>query len=367
MGFFYLNNIFINKKTMVGNLHPNFSKLIRKFIETQRHNYGDDYMLYIEYMNKYFDDIDKVDIFSGVFNYIIEVEGEDPLEYIDINMLNEYFYSVDRIKILRDSGWMEKYFKIEYYKDYVNKEGRVYSAFGDIKWEGDTPYLILDRWDEFQELFHSDDRNLVKRVLGEDWAELYSVDRVDFMDEVWRELDEKSLKHIKDYIKDNGFIGGELDYDEDGLREDMLEDNNLLGELINDEGMFDELKGELSNFYEWAYEGAAEDELFNSLKDEIVSLLGSEGEWDMVKSKKEGGSDKHILKFDISKIFMDILERFVGCEGKIPQEEYGYFLEVLGKTLDCEGDMLETPDMGYFYPDHTKVSERLNYNVLENM
>ena len=70
--------------------------------------------------------------------------------------------------------------------------------------------------------------------------------------------------------------------------------------------MFDELKGELSNFYRWAYEGAAEDELFKSLKDEIESLLGSEGEWD---------SDKHILKFDVSKIFMDILERYVGCEG----------------------------------------------------
>jgi hypothetical protein len=43
------------------------------------------------------------------------------------------------------------------------------------------------------------------------------------------------------------------------------------------------------------------------------------------------------------------------------------FLEVLGKTLDCEGDLLQTPDMGYFYPDHTKVSEHLNYNVLGNL
>ena len=356
---------------MVGTLHPNFKKLIGKFIESQRHNYGDDYILYIEDMIKYFDDIDQTDIFSGIFNYIIEVGDEDPLDYIDTSELGKWFYSDNIKKVLRDSGWMEKYFTLNKYKDHVTKEGVVVPIFGDIKWEGDTPYLILDRWDEFQELFHSEDKDLVERVLGEDWGELYSIDRVDFMDEVWSELDEESLQHIKDYIKDNGFIGRELDYDEDpdggGLREDMLEDNDLLGELINDEDMFDELKGELSNFYSWAYESAAEDELFKSLKDEIESLLGSEGEWDMVKSKKEGGSDRHILKFDVSKIFMEILERFVECEGKMPQEEYSDFLGVLSQTLECEGDLLQAPDMGYFYPDHKKVSEHLNYNVLGNL
>jgi hypothetical protein len=357
---------------MVGNLHPNFTKLIRKFIESQHHNYGDDYMLYIEDMIKYFDDIDQRDIFSGIFNYIIEEEDEDPLEYMDTHLLGKHFYSDDIIKILRDSGWMEKYFTLNLYKDRVTKEGRTYSVFSDIIWEGDTPHLILDRWDEFQELFHMDDRNLVERVLGEDWAELYSIDRVDFMDEVWGELDEKSLQHIKDYIKNNGFIGEELDFEPDGydtniLTEEMLEDNDLLGELINDEDMFDELKGELNNFYRWAYEGAAEDELFKDFKDKIESLLGSEGEWDMVKSKKEGGSDRHILKFDVSKIFMEILERFVECEGKIPQEEYSDFLVVLSQTLYCEGDLLQAPDMGYFYPDHTKVSEHLNEQILGNL
>jgi hypothetical protein len=77
---------------MVGTLHPNFKKLIRKFIGSQHHNYGDDYMRYIEDMIKYFDDIDRVDIFSGVFNYIIEEEDEDPLEYIDTNLGKWIFF-----------------------------------------------------------------------------------------------------------------------------------------------------------------------------------------------------------------------------------------------------------------------------------
>jgi hypothetical protein len=356
---------------MVGTLNPNFKKLILKYISYQKHNYGDDYTLYIDDMIKYFDDIDKVDIFSGVFNYIIEEEDEDPLDYIDLNELNDRFYSDTIIKILRDSGWFEKYFNLDRYKDYVTKEGRAIPIFNDIKWGGDTPYLIIDGWHELSTLYHSNDRSVAELVLGEDSSELFSVDSVDFMGEVWNELNEKSLKHIIDYIKDNGFIGGELEYDEDpdggGLSEDMLADSDLLGELINDEDMFDDLKRELENFYRWSYNSAAEDEVFKSISSDIVDLLGSKGEWDVIKSKKEGGSDKHILKFDISKIFMDILERFVECEGKLPEDEYADFMQVLSATLECEGEMLETPDMGYFYPDSSTISEHLNENILGNL
>lgn len=31
------------------------------------------------------------------------------------------------------------------------------------------------------------------------------------------------------------------------------------------------------------------------------------------------------------------------------------------------GEMLRTPDMGYFYPDHIKVEEYFNDNVLGNL
>lgn len=356
---------------MKNNIDPVFKKFIRKYIELHRHTYEYDYVAYIEDMIEFFKDISDKDIFLGVFNYIIEVEDENPLDHIDLDYLYNWFDSETALNILRNSGWMDKYFTLDRYKDEINNLGIVFSVFRDIKWEGDIPYLIVDDWGEFTTLYHSSDRNVVERVLGEDSADLFDVGHVDFIDEVWDNLDEKSLKHIKEYIKDNGFIGGELEYDEDsdggGLSEDMLEDNELLGELINDEDMFYDLKGELSNFYRWTYNSAAENELFKSVSRDIVDLLGSKGEWDVIKSKKEGGSDKHILKFDISKIFMDILERYIECEGKLPEEEYGYFLEVLSTTLQCEGEMLETPDMGYFYPDSSTVSEHLNDYILGDL
>jgi hypothetical protein len=140
-----------------------------------------------------------------------------------------------------------------------------------------------------------------------------------------------------------------------------------LGELIEKESMFGNLALELKNFYRWAYESAAEDELFKDMKNDIVSTIGSEGEWDMVKSKKEGGSDKHILKFDVTDKFMEYNLNYLDCQGEFPQYQEHYFLNVIEVYLDCMGEMLQTPDMGYFYPDSTKIEEHLNYNVLGNL
>ena len=106
---------------------------------------------------------------------------------------------------------------------------------------------------------------------------------------MWDNLDEKSLQHIKEYIIENNFIGRELDgvpgrYDEDdpygdGLREDMLLDNDLLGELIENESMFGNLALELKNLYRWAYESAAESELHGDMMKEVISVIGSKPDY----------------------------------------------------------------------------------------
>ena len=312
----------------------------------------------------------------GIWNFITNEIGEDPFEYSrdDDSFLRNNFYYEDITKLLNDSGWIDKYYTLDTFTIHPSKENKrkePKSVYGDIQMEGDKIYLICDHWSDFSVLFNKDDRDLAERVLGEDWSELYGWFDIDFDSDVWDNLDEKSLQHIKEYIKENDFIGKPLEYDEDpdesGLREDMLEDNNLLGELIDNESMFDDLKRELENFYRWAYESAAEDELFKDMKNEIVSLIGSEGDWDMVKSKKEGGSDRHVLKFDMADKFMEYNINYLECKGEFPQYQESYFLNVIQDYLDCMGEMLQTPDMGYFYPDSTKIEEHLNYNVLGNL
>lgn len=318
----------------------------------------------------------------GIWNFITNEIGKDPFEYCrdGDSFLRNNFNENDIINLLDGSGWLDKYYTLDTFIIHPSKENKrkePRSVYGDIQVEGDKIYLICDHWSDFSLLFNKDDRDVAERVLGEDWSELYGWFDIDFDSDVWDNLDEKSLQHIKDYIKENDFIGREFDgvpgrYDEDdpdgdGLREDMLLDNDLLGELIEKESMFGNLALELKNFYRWAYESAAEDELFKDMKNDIVSTIGSEGEWDMVKSKKEGGSDKHILKFDVTDKFMEYNLNYLDCQGEFPQYQEHYFLNVIEVYLDCMGEMLQTPDMGYFYPDSTKIEEHLNYNVLGNL
>jgi hypothetical protein len=141
----------------------------------------------------------------------------------------------------------------------------------------------------------------------------------------------------------------------------MVEDIDVLRTLLDEEEIFSELRGELENFYRWSYDVAAEDQLFSEIREEIESLFESKGEWDYTISKK------YNLKFDVTKIFMEINEGFLNCTSKIPDYEYSDFIEVLGEYLNCDDKELTTRNMDYFYPDSSKVEEYFNDYILSNL
>jgi len=377
VGFFILNQYLLIKQIM---LEPKEIKLFNKILSRLWNKYEDVYEI-PEYVNE----LDELlgensysheEIMFGVFIFFINVLGEDPFDYAGYEEENLLRNNVeDPNEILNGTGWIDKYYTLDTFiinPSKENKRKEPKSVYGDIQIEGDKIYLICDGYEELSILYDDDDRDTAERVLSE-----YGWFNVDFDSDVWDNLDEESLQHIKEYIKNNNFIGRELDgvpgrYDEDdpdgdGLREDMLLDNDLLGELIENESMFGNLALELKNFYRWAYESASEDEISGDMKREVISVIGSKPEWDMVKSKKEGGSDKHVLKFDVTDKFMEYNIKYLECQGEFPQYNESYFLNVIEIYLDCMGEMLRTPDLGYFYPDHIKVAEHLNYNVLGNL
>lgn len=366
-------------------LEPQELKLFNKILSKLFKKYDDGYSIpdYISEVDELLgsDSYSHEEIMFGVFNFFTNVLGEDPFDYAGYEEDNLLRNNVsDPYKILNGTGWIDKYFTLDTFIIQPSKENKrkvPKSVYGDIQIEGNKIYLICDNYEELSILFHDDDRDTAERVLSEDWGDIYGWFDVDFDSDVWDNLDEKSLQHIKEYIIENNFIGRQFDgvpgrYDEDdpygdGLREDMLLDNDLLGELIENESMFGNLALELKNLYRWAYESAAESELHGDMMKEVISVIGSKPEWDMVKSKKEGGSDKHILKFDVTDKFMEYNINYLECQGEFPQDNEHYFLNVIEIYLDCMGEMLRTPDMGYFYPNHIKVEEYFNDNVLGNL
>ena len=307
--------------------------------------------------------LNEIDTEGVIFEYLMSI-GADPLEYFTFDDLKSRYYGDQIVNLLNNTGWFDEYMKDEH---------AFPQDFHDITKKGGRIYLSVDRWDEFTSLFDSmSDRNLAERVLGEDWAELYGYFDVDWESDVVDNLNEKSITHIKEHIKEHDFIGQEMSEfsmdDEHGniLTEDMVNDTETILRLIDEEKILDNLRSELTNQYSWAYEQAGEDELFGNLKGEIEGFLGSEGKWEDVKDK-EGNIKGQVILFDITDIFYKYMISSMEENSEMPGEYYGDYISMLSGVLDYTGERLSAPDMGYFYPDSTKTEENFNYNIQGNI
>lgn len=302
--------------------------------------------------------IEKIDADGILFEYFLD-KGEDPMTHITFDDLKSRYYGNDIINLLENSGWFDKY---------MEDEDAFPQTFRDVEKKGDRFYLVLDRWDELSGLFRNDDRDLVERILDDDWSELYGYFDVDWESDVVDNLNEKSITHIKDHIKEHDFIGQEIYsmYDEHILTEDMVNDTETILRLIDVEDIFGDLRSDLSYQYRWAYEQAGEDELFGNLKDEIEGLLGSEGKWVEIK-KDDGSSQGNQLHFDITDIFYKYMVISMEEQSEMPGEYYGEYLDLLSVVLDETNEELSTTDMNYFYPNSTKTEENFNYNIEGNI
>ena len=212
-------------------------------------------------------------------------------------------------------------------------------GFRDIHWEGGKLILYVDHWEDFALLFADNDSSqygyitkwLAEKVLAEDdYWEPYSDVVYDWMDQVWDMVtdNEELLNYIKKYIKEGDFIGQELEYDEDpdmgGFREDMLLDDDLLGELIKDEDIFEDLKRELTWAYENAYNNAARENVWKAAYGELKDIFGK-GEWTSFENGR--GQTRHMLKFDVTTLVMETVEKEIdncieGCKRYFDPERH---------------------------------------------
>jgi len=399
VGFFILNQYLLIKQIM---LEPQEIKLFNKILSRLWNKYDGDVEIYdlaeeLESLLGTHSFTFQERVF-GIWNFITKEIGEDPFKYCPEpdSFLRNYFNENDIINLLDGSGWLDKYYTLDSFIIHPSKENKrkePKSVYGDIQMEGDKIYLICDYWSDFSILFNKDDRDIAERVLSEDWDELFDTWGYTNLEEICDSLSDKAILYVINHIIENlDYIAelghrdefteqmGEVGTDMEGVIDIKRFANDLRnidgynlgilieeGSVIDGSDTLDEVERGLRSAYNNAYNGAAEDELFKDMKNEIVPTIGSEGEWDMVKSKKEGVSDKHILKFDVTDKFMEYNLNYLECQGEFPQYQEHYFLNVIEEYLDCMGEMLETPDMGYFYPDSTKVEEYLNYNVLGNL
>jgi hypothetical protein len=328
--------------------------------EIENYDDGDDYYeiegLFTDISEKYA--IEKEYVKFIYFKNLID-QGNDPEKE---SYLSDWLYKVsDVMSFLIDSG---------YYNKFINL-----THFNDIWKIGDDKYVfIVDSWYDFSYLF--DDPYIPEQVLSEDWAEIFDTWYGTDLDEIFNSLNDKGIRVIQDFIIENvshivdighreefnehGMgITGAVGSDEEGVIDvqsnvenirQITDNYNLL--LLVDEGDFpekDELISNLKSAYNNSYNGAAEDELFEQIKSQIEDFLGSEGNW-------EG----KVLHFPVSQEMKDLVDKYVEELNMNPISEHGDFLHMITWMAENHDTALDSPNMDYYYPDHTKVESWFN-------
>jgi len=191
------------------------------------------------------------------------------------------------------------------------------NQFGDIMIKGDKVYMIVDGYCELYPLFKDNDssrygyinRSLAEQILCEnDYWEPYDDTVWDFGNQVWDIFVEepKLYKHLKEYIIDNGYLGEETEDGEEFI-EEFLDMPNVMGNLIENDDLFVDVKREMIWAHNSAYNTAARDEIWESTFGAIKDIFG-EGYWESYTVQKLGGvATRHRLYFDITHMFHDFI------------------------------------------------------------
>lgn len=203
------------------------------------------------------------------------------------------------------------------------------NGFSDISYEGGKYILEVDSWFDFSDLFlnvHSDynsiGRDLAKLVLSDEdyWEPYDSYSLVhDWVDQVWSMVagNKKLYNHVVEWIGDN-LVGNEMRFEGEETiltKEYLLEwsaDSDVLGELIDELDVFEDLKIELTWSYGSAYNVVARDNIYNSVIGAIRDDFGK-GEWES-KTFNINGEDKtkHQLRFDVTDLLEDSVTDYIG-------------------------------------------------------
>ena len=293
-------------------------------------------------------------------------DGDDEIEY--------WVKSTDdKYQFLKDTGWWGKFYQPYKFIDVVEKG----------KGEDSQKFIFVDSYYEFKPLF--DNEWISDAVFGDDDVEIFGWANYP-LEEVWDSVDDKGLQSILDVLpsytsEDNLFHNTPesfldvVDPDTGSIPMDRRTINfikdgdtsSLLYDLINESDEFDELKGDMVNLYNRAYNDAAHSELFGVAMEELERFFGGTPKWVQVP-----GSDKNnelnmleipIKQEDYDNLYKEWMDTF----SDFPEHSYSGYIYSWGEVLSESGDELRFPDLDYFYPNHNIVGDYFNDSLRDNL
>ena len=278
----------------------------------------------------------------------------------------------DKYQFLKDTGWWGKFYKPYKFIDVFEFQDK-----------GNQKFILVDSYYEFKPLF--DNEWISDAIFGDDYVEIFGW--YDYpLEEMWDSLDDKGLQSIIEVLpsytsEDDLFHNAPesfldvVDPDTGSIPMDRRTINfikdgdtsSLLYDLINELDEFDELKRDMVNLYNGAYNDAAHSELFKGAMLELESFFGVDPKWVQVpgpdKNNELNMLEIPIKQEDYDNLYKEWLDTF----SDFPEHSYSEYIESWGEVLRESGDELRFPDLQYFYPDHNIVNDYFNDSLRDNL
>ena len=279
-----------------------------------------------------------------------------------------------------DGGdWQNEYLLWLYDNDKENYYKWIQSLLDDVVIENGKAYLELSDRGDLARLFCKNDRNGLSRDTIEEilngessWEPYY-----DTTDNVYRyvieELTPENDKALQEYIV-NDLKGeqispetseleliaseqGHPEYVEVNMEnvKRIIDDEETMKELLNNQ--LGDLKSELYSIHSSSYNSAYEDEIYNSIWNELKEYVIGPGEWITKPHPYKKNTEIQYNKIPLTNFETDINDYLYNNKGygnSGTLEYHGSFISIMAEDRDCLS--VHTPD----YPDFRKVDKNIN-------
>jgi hypothetical protein len=275
--------------------------------------------------------------------------------------------------------WQNEYLLWLYDNDKENYYKWIQTLLNDVVIEDGKAYLELSDRGDLARLFCKNDRNglsrdTIEEILNGDssWEPYY-----DTTDNVYRdvieELTPENDKTLQEYIV-NDLKGeqispetseleliaseqGHPEYVEVNMEnvKRIIDDEETMKELLNNQ--LGDLKSELYSIHSSSYNSAYEDEIYNSIWNELKEYVIGPGEWITKPHPYKKNTEIQYNKIPLTSFETDINDylhnnKGYGSSGTL--EYHGSFISIMAEDRDCLS--VHAPD----YPDFRKVDKNIN-------
>lgn len=325
-------------------------------------------------IERYFND--DYDLF---FNYI---DSEDDIDLDEhFNVLADIFPSGFLLWWLnnKDSATVLNY-TIDKLSGVVEQDGKYYMVLTDL---GEMACLFNDR--------DASTKTIANIMNGEyDWSWDYYQDYGDsIVDDLTSEnltllidkIKEKSLNKEITYNGNSDLIIGfcEKDDSEDTFimtseRLDEIVKDNELYELLDESDFFKDLKTDMNSWFNWGYEAAYSDEVYNEIFYEIKNFFGVKelGKWETKTKKRYDGSEYTSENYflDVTNMFSTFVTDSLESNKRYPDADFemiSYYGSLETYICGVHGGEVRLRDWNYISPDWSNLKKSYNEHFRDNI